>query len=369
MDSSAGVVHSYPMRWSSALCGLLASMSLIAGLGCGSGQNAPGSGIGGQEVLLAVRVDYDIAPDGALLGNQIVLLRNADADWREIDEQPFGPQRYGFREVTLWGTKFSSPMVAWAFGYLGDPEGPSFHETRPGLFRSADAGQTWIDVRDSVPDVGNNRLISDVVFSDSDHGWFVVPPIYTNPTVPPPPDTLLTTADGGRSFSPGGVCFQVLLCAGEARCLFSETAQETVLGPAPGAEAYCMLFDTARLPSFTRRARDIRMDGRGVVCGDRDSTPACAFTRDAGLTWSESLLPGDLVGDSLGFATSVVLTDDGGAWATVGGGFTLEPNAVFLRSEDGGASWRRHGEMFQNVSLSHLSRSTAATDQGFRVAP
>ena len=57
----------------------------------------------GQEVLLAVRVDYDIAPDGPPLGNQIVLLRNADGGWREIDEQPFGPQRYGFSQVALWG--------------------------------------------------------------------------------------------------------------------------------------------------------------------------------------------------------------------------------------------------------------------------
>ena len=77
----------------------------------------------------------------------------------------------------------------------------------------------------------------------------------------------------------------------------------------------------------------------------------------------------DLAPDHLEYMSSVVLTDDGGGWATVQGTLSVELNASFLRSDDGGASWRRFGPTLRRTALYGLSRSTAVADRGFAVAP
>lgn len=298
----------------------------------------------GEEALLAVQYSaYTELPGGT------TLLRREDGRWQQITLPG------STKDVYLVGTAFSSPSVAWAFGSLGTSE----EDPQVCLYRSDDAGQTWVDVS-SLVDVGVNRSARSMIFSSPEDGFLVAPRAFTLPTQEPLADSTLMTRDGGRSFAPAGGCLELRLCAGQAECLVPRGS----VGAAPGAERYCEpvpnsdpLVNDNYIYAF-----DTRLDGRGIVCGDREQRPYCQYTTDGGTTWHESAMADDL-NEDYGIVGSVVLADDGGAWATADTG----AGATFLRSDDGGRSWRRFGATLRHSRFFGLSRSSAVADRGFAI--
>jgi len=236
----------------------------------------------GEEALLAVQYSaYTELPGGT------TVLRREDGRWRQITLP------VSTKDVYLVGTAFSSPSVAWAFGSLGTSE----EDRQVCLYRSDDAGRTWVDVS-SLVDVGVNRSARSMIFSSPEDGFLVAPRAFTLPTQEPLADSTLMTRDGGRSFAPAGGCLELRLCAGQAECLVPRGS----VGAAPGAERYCEpvpnsdpLVNDNYIYAF-----DTRLDGRGVVCGDREQRPYCQYTTDGGTPERRSCAPTTAAGRGVG---------------------------------------------------------------------
>lgn len=105
------------------------------------------------EVLLGTGRRF--SDDGA--SETPLVLRNDGGDWVEVglDVAP---------GVLLNGLVFSTPEVAWAFGLAMEGE-------KPVLLRSADAGRTWTDVSGNLPD--DCHGIDALAFESPEVGYLV----------------------------------------------------------------------------------------------------------------------------------------------------------------------------------------------------
>ncbi len=343
------------------------------------------------EVLLAAGRRF--AANGS---SDAFVLRNDGAAWvAAVFEAPSG--------TLLNGIVFSSPDVAWAFGFLGDQQTPV-------LWRSSDTGRTWTDVTQSLPTDAHG--IADLAFADAETGFMVTRPIVAganaafvthdggaswsevalaqaalsgaysigtrgptadlvrydsdglsvvrldDPTVPP---TRLAPAGGSRILganavatldSRGWIALSAMSFGGPSRAAILTSA-------APGAPWAAADVDQQGFGELY--AIDVR-DARNAVAGGRGRTPTTS-----GLVPLILVLDPDAdvwrIASVTGVPTDASVVDvlsarDAIGWAIVD---QLEPGggAAFLRSDDGGRSWRHEVTSFENgVQLDDLARNT-----------
>ena len=87
----------------------------------------------------------------------------------------------------LMGVTFSAANTAWAFGG---------RESGPILYRSDDAGTTWVDAAGALPDVMRFNRVRALSFTSEKEGWIVsTTPADIGPYV-------WKTGDGGASWDP-----------------------------------------------------------------------------------------------------------------------------------------------------------------------
>jgi hypothetical protein len=326
-----------------------------------------------------------------------LLLRNDGSGWEAVSLAA-AP-----RQTLIMGTVFSAPMVAWAFGFLGDQETPV-------LLRSDDAGLSWADVSSELPT--SCKAIYDLTFADQDVGYLVSRGIYTSRMV-------FSTRDGGRTWQPidafpfGALptVYAVAARGGAAELLLQDgvnlgatvvrlddlSAPAIVLDPLAtflGANAFSTvgargwivtnlsvsasspamaavfgsaapgepwLRQSVEHETFELRAIDVRdpqngvAGGRGITPGATGLSPLALVTSEDGTSWQLAPITG-VASDAI--VVDVLRMRGNGGWAITGDETGIE--SAFLRSDDGGRSWYREATSFEHgVRLTDLARNTA----------
>ena len=392
--------------------------SVLAGCGGGGGDDAPGPGeptptptvsvqatatavptepaptatrTASPEVLLATGFSQ-VSSTGELAAP--LLLRNDGSGWERValTLPPAGG---------LVGSVFSAPEVAWGFGSVGTEIGL--------LVRSDDAGRTWTDVTSSLP-AGTKRIV-DVAFADPSTGYLVTRGTFTPPAV-------YATHDGGATWQsvdvfrnaalPGSYALATRAAAAEvlshdtngtlvsriddpsiAPVMLDGTIAGANACATAGARAWIAFsgFDVPNDSAHTRaaivasaapgapwveqpvavdvfaglRAIDVRDERNGVAGGatfsDAGWAPLIVVMNDDGASWRVA----PITGIPEGWAVEDVLRIRGdGAWAVaieVTGG---RAESAFLRSDDGGRTWRRAATAFEHaVRITDLARSSS----------
>jgi photosystem II stability/assembly factor-like uncharacterized protein len=330
---------------------LVGAAFLVAACGSQGGAATP------AEVLLLAANRVVASVDAQLVPRTGgVVLRDDGGGWRETEF--VGP----VDEHALVGVSFSSPRTAWAFGQRGDlPE-----SGRLLVFRSDDAGQTWLDVSRALPRGQGLRPLQ-LAFSDAANGWLYGATFLYSGPVP------IVTRDSGRTwelretgpecdlFSGEGIIGGFRFCAGHAQV---QCRGWSSLGVAPGTDHYCT-------PDHPGSAFDVRADGSGVACGvDVIAVAAelrvglgCSTTADHGETWARTTtVPLDANrAHSLG---GIVLRRDGTAFIAVNSFTSTDSHVSFYESRDHGQSWQESAlpgaELYE---AGQLGRSSWITDR------
>ncbi len=320
-------------------------------------------------------------PNGGNSFRQYVL-RNEGGEWESVVLSLL-PADGG-----VYGVRFASTTVAWAFGGRGDVADDGI------LLRSDDAGRTWRNVSSALP--AACPWIYDAAFVDENTGYIVGRGYFTAPVA-------FATTDGGKTWSAVEVPTSLGLFGSYALGLRAEAAElaasagmvtlarlddpslpPVVLDPSGGSGISPNAFSTvgsagwiaARaailrsaapgepwLPQpidvegpFELRAIDVQDAQHGVAGGFRSvsgSVSPVLLASDDGASWRAATIAdvpdGWTVVDVLrlrGNAAVAVLMDD-----TTG-------NSLLLRSEDGGLSWQRDSTDFEHAQISDLARNS-----------
>lgn len=329
-----------------------------------------------------------------------LVLRNEGSGWREVSID-------ASVQTVLNGVVFSTPDVAWAFGFFED-------QTRPVLWRSSDAGRTWTDVTMHLPAACHG--IRALAFADAATGYLVSHEVL-GPFAP------FATHDGGttwlpvaRDFPGVGVGTFALGMRGTAAeavrydssglsvaRLDDVDAAPVVLAPSggtaiSGSNAFATFGLTGwigasaptdlEFPPFRATiltsamsgvpwtqqpveqsgwtqltSVDVRDSEDGVAGGFRiaslvDTIDGFALVMQAdGRAWETA----PITGLPPGYEVDDVLRTRGeGAWAIAVDVVTGIDASAFLRSEDNGRSWQHVATEFEHdVQLVDLARNTA----------
>lgn len=342
------------------------------------------------EVLLATGISYSPADHGPLV------LRNDGSGWERVAVSlpPGG---------VLVGSVFAAPDIAWGFGFVGE-------ETSL-LVRSDDGGLSWTDVTSTLPT--ETKRIVDVAFADPSTGYLVTRGIFT-------PRMVYETRDGGATWQ-SAAAFQNGALPGSYALATREAAAELLsydnegtlvrriddpsIAPVAlddvatigGANAFAtagargwIAFSGFNFPNdsaHTRaaivssavpgapwveqpvaldafaglRAIDVRDERNGIAGGatvsDAGSAPLIVVMNDDGASWRVA----PITGIPEGWAVEDLLRTRGdGGWAVAIDVASGRAESVFLRSDDGGRTWRRAATAFEHdVQITDLARSSA----------
>ena len=321
------------------------------------------------EVLLAAGRSFRAADEGALI------LRNDGAGWHAVDLAAAPPL------ALVNGVVFSEPEVAWAYGFIGDQETAL-------LLRSADAGRTWSDVTAALP--ADTKGIYDLAWADASVGYLVSRGIFRPPLV-------FATTDGGQTwgrfdtFTSGTLPGQYAIGtrAGAVELLAQDHGPLTVIrvdlpdSPATtlasspnflgsnsfatlGAEGWIVTAPPARIfrsdaPGEPWTAMPLNSGGSAeMICLDvRDATNAVAGGKGVILVMRTDGSAWDLASGvpASALVVDVLRAQGDTAWAIAGTSSTND--SAFLRSDDGGRTWRREPTTFEaGVRLGDLARSS-----------
>jgi hypothetical protein len=328
-----------------------------------------------------------------------VMLRNDGGGWVEVGVA--GPDG-----TILNGLAFSTPEVAWAFGFGMDGETPV-------LLRSADAGLAWTDVAGHLPD--DVRGIDALAFESPEVGYLVSHRVGE-------PATFFTTRDGGATWGPlalrassmpyGSYAFAVrgrteLVRSEEEGLSMTRLDDFTSVAPVlpsnafryyvagintvSAVDAHAWIAVATQTGPYTRArivsnvdperhwpeqridfiasyrasivlAIDVRDDRNGVAGGAQggyfeESAPLALVMAADGSSWREASVAG-LPGRRAEWTiVDVLRARADGAWAMAvhDDGRT----SAFLRSDDGGETWQRIATSFEaDVQLVDLTRNT-----------
>lgn len=352
-----------------------------------------------DEVLLGIGAVYGRElPHGGRETRPLVV-RNTGGEWETLGVTLPG-------EGFATGVVFSSPEIAWLYGGRGE----GFDGA---LWRSDDAGRTWIDVSHTLP--SDCQFVVDLTFADPEAGWLV--------SHGPFETAYFATADGGRTWRHiavpslgGGGNYAVAARAGIAEAVRYEsglsiirlddpTAASTVLAP-PGETnvANGRSFSTAgtsgwiaaaaptrpndsvhtRAAIFSSaapdapwteqpvdatdlfpelRTIDVRDERNGIALGvaltadEKAFVPYALVTADDGASWHEAPITALPAGWAV---VDALRTRGDGAWATATDIVSGTDASALLRSDDGGRSWRMVDSPFeQHGQIFDLARNTA----------
>ena len=296
----------------------------------------------------------------------------------------------------LLGATFSTVSTAWAFG--GTESGPI-------LFRSDDAGSTWIDATDALPDAMKFHRVRALSFATEKEGWLVsTTPAGIGPYV-------WKTSDGGASweglpaltltigntFALGRADRAVQLLQSDAdgttiRTLDGALSEPPMVPPSGGFHGAAFAVSRTRTwivgnqdssdtggsvaiyangsgqPWIQQktdavlaelRTVDFANETSGLACGNTlihdPPRPVCLYTSD-GVRWNESTMPDGLDGMVM---IAVVSTSN-----ATGYGVTQVlgiPGLAFLETADGGKTWKRLIAEFDGTAhVRGLARSSAS---------
>lgn len=333
------------------------------------------------------------SPEVLLATGFTLVLRNDGSGWERV-AIPL-PQA-----GALLGTVFSTSEVAWGFGFIGVEIGL--------LMRSDDAGRTWTDVTSTLPP--GTKGIVDVAFADPSTGYLVTRGTFTSPAV-------YATHDGGASWQsvdvlrnavlPGSYALATRAAAAEilshdtngtlvSRIDDPSIAPVALVATIGGANAFAtagtrgwIAFSGFNFPNDSARTRaaivssaapgapwveqpvaldafaglraiDVRDEQNGVAGGatfsDAGWAPLIVVMNDDGASWRVASITGILDGWAV---QDVLRTRGDGGWAVAIDVTSGRAESVFLRTDDGGRTWRRAATAFEHgVQITDLARSS-----------
>lgn len=312
-----------------------------------------------------------------------VIFRLAAGSWTAVEPQV--PENALLLDVT-----FSSETTAWAWGWVGNDG--SF------LIKSEDAGETWNDATQLLPEVGplEGLLLTDLWFRN-DEGWAVAGGLLGGLWVARSRDEGQNWSEVEGPFGPARLGHTFGSRGGIVEIFSNANTFQRAdpvgppmsIGPSDFRGRAFATFDDRGwiggsdpfLPAIISAAQgelwedqplDVEDDGKilaidfrdsrnGLACGysyfrDRPANPViCFFTTNGGEEWQRAAVPSGAL--TIEGPLDVVWGPDDGAWLTT---WTVEPlTPVLLHSEDGGRTWEHADLPFAGEGLiRQLARSS-----------